>query len=131
MSVKNTFKLHYHFLTIFPSLLIIDYFTIDMDTFKECCNVIILRVVDDKNIELMGPNVNIFAKPKDLTLHSDAIVITSISLVGGTSGEFVEFTIQSDKLLLYLVLSCQVEGQFEDNAFILLPEVEKVRNVNM
>jgi hypothetical protein len=85
---------------------------------------IALRVTDDKNIEQMGENLNLFLGPKDLILPKHSIMIKSITL---TNKGIVEITLYSYKIALYVVLSTFVEGNFDDNAFHMQPGKDKVR----
>jgi hypothetical protein len=94
-----------------------------MDQMRPCCDALVLRVIDIEGNELMGQNVCLFAAPKDLSLSQDAVVtIKSIVL----KESIAEITIHSDKIVLYVVLSTGVQGQFEDNAFAMQAGEEKV-----
>ena len=95
-----------------------------MDQIQSCCDAVVIRVIDDDNNELMGENISLFAPPKDITLSQDAS-ITIKSIIQKKDGD-VEVTLQSDKIVLYVMLSCQIEGQFEDNAFLMRPGKNKV-----
>ena len=95
-----------------------------MDQIQPCCNAVVLRVINDTDDELMGENLSLFAAPKDLTLPQGAS-ITVNSIIKKDDGT-LEVTLHSDKIILYVVISCQIEGQFEDNAFLMQPAKNKV-----
>ena len=100
-----------------------EYFKVDFNDFDTYCNVIVLTVADDNNNELMGKNLSLFAPPKQLQLPSPIITVVSIEVyLSGTA----EIMLHSNKLALYVFLSCQVKGQFEDNAFFMEPNKLKV-----
>jgi len=91
-------------------------------------NIIVLHVIDSDGNELMGDSVSLFVPPKDLLLPRDALVeIKSIEAVAAPNKrQVVEMTLLSNTLLLYVLLSCGVEGHFEENAFIMKAGIEKV-----
>lgn len=101
----------------------LEYFKLDVDDFDCNCNVIVLRVEDDNGNELMGEHVSLFAPPKQLQLPSPIITVVSIEVF--TVGN-VEVMLHSNELALFVFLSCQVKGQFEDNAFFMEPNKAKV-----
>lgn len=83
----------------------------------------VLKVINSAGNELMGPNLSLFAPPKELELSHPNITIKSVIKL---EESIFQITLHSDKMALYVVLSCQVEGQFQDNAFIIKSNEEKV-----
>ena len=71
----------------------------------------------------MGPNLCLFAPPKHLELPHPEIKVESIMM---SLDGIVEITLSTDKMAFYVFLSCQVEGQFEENAFMMEMNERKV-----
>ena len=101
----------------------------DMDHFRKYSDAFVLRVVNDEGEELMGENVSLFATPKELILtHNATISVVSIKMHNNSVFEII---LHSDKPALYVVLSCEVQGRFSDNAFLMQPNKHKVSRFHM
>jgi len=103
-----------------------EYFDVAVNAATSNSSVTVLHVLDDVNQDIMGQNVILWKVPKYLhALVKDArLVILSIEpLLEGA----LEVTLRTEDTVLYVSLTCSMQGRFEDNLFSMPAGSTKVR----
>lgn len=85
--------------------------------------VYLLSVIDQHNNALIDDYVVLGNVPKHLNSLSQNITISVVSAEEDESGNAV-IAIHSNGVAIYTVLATLAEGNFDDNAFLLLPHIE-------
>jgi len=103
-------------ITLFPGVGAIDYFSIDT-SWDNKTSILVISVFDVNHNELMGQNVLLWSLPKKLKglkKNMDAVYIQSVTV--DNTGK-AEITLFARNTALFIVMTTQAQGRFDDNAF--------------
>jgi len=98
------------------SFLYQDYFSIDT-SWDNKTSILVISVFDVNHNELMGQNVLLWSLPKKLKglkKNMDAVYIQSVTV--DNTGK-AEITLFARNTALFIVMTTQAQGRFDDNAF--------------
>ena len=91
-------------------------------------DTVLIRIEDDRNVLVMEETIFLWKMPASIAGLLHPVTISIYSVQRGANGTAV-VALSTNGLALYVVLTTRAQGRFCENAFVLKPNISRVRAI--